>query len=293
MSKEFEAALAKIKGQDSILKDRDERAVESAVISPLLRTLGWDTEDLTKVHLQLPIARERVDFALRSCGKNRVFIEAKKWGRDLTEDNEKQLVDYCVQGKPNLGVLTNGVDWRLFWVNTRRKNPVAGQFLSFSIMSERSEVVESHFRRFLGFESLADDETVGATDSDAEALYKEAISTSKVMEELTTLWNCLADEEGTEIRALVGMLAKQHDIEASDQQIERFLQRNRSLVNKVEARKRQKAPKPVSFTIERENGQSAIARDRKVKRQWSNLIVGICLALRPGQSHLNALQGIV
>ncbi len=52
MTTTFEEQLAKIKAQASVLENLDDRAVELGVILPLLKQLGWDTEDLTQIYPQ-------------------------------------------------------------------------------------------------------------------------------------------------------------------------------------------------------------------------------------------------
>ena len=131
MTTAFQEALAKVKDQQHIVKNSDERAVELGVLLPLLRNVGWDTEDLRQVYPQMGMSqdkRDSVDYALQIDGKSRAFIEVKQWGKVLRKDYEQRLRDYCIESrekpKPEIAVLTNGLEWRLYLrpLSQRRKN---------------------------------------------------------------------------------------------------------------------------------------------------------------------------
>ena len=91
------------------------------LIDPLLELLGWDISR-TEVILEYPIKigsrTISVDFALSTNGKPSVFIEAKSFNTNLTEDYSDQIISYCrVEGVRWAG-LTNGRQLKIF--DTRR-----------------------------------------------------------------------------------------------------------------------------------------------------------------------------
>ena len=87
-----------------------------ALIDPLLRALGWDTEDPEQVRPEFPTKEGRPDYALlkktaEGGPKPHIFIGAKPLGKP--EDLGKQIA-YCVdQGVPYF-VTTDGARWALY-----------------------------------------------------------------------------------------------------------------------------------------------------------------------------------
>ncbi len=74
-----------IQGQSPILGNLDERAVEIAVVLPLLSRVGWDTGNMAEVYPQSKVdaGLKKVDYALQVDGVARVLAEVKSWNRPL------------------------------------------------------------------------------------------------------------------------------------------------------------------------------------------------------------------
>ena len=281
MTTTFEEQLAKIKGQAPILETSEEKAVEVVVVLPLLKQLGWDTEDLKQIYPQKPMpasTSKKVDFDLQSNGASRVFIEVKRWNHLLNDEDEKQLRTYCLAGKPSLAALTNGRQWRLYLPPLRSprkgQNPDR-QFLAFDITNEPAERVENHFTQFLAHDRLLE-ATVKKTVNDATREFKKKQADATVMEALAEVWKKLATDDNA-LRKTVRELADRHNIQPDEDQIERFIRENRPLVNQISGPEDPpKPPKPVSFTLS-PNDEALIAK--KVKRQWNDLLLGVCLLM--------------
>lgn len=91
----------------------NEFLVRYALIDPLLRALGWDTENPEQVRPEETISVGRPDYALLDAGATKLFIGAKALGKP--EDLEK-LITYCnAKGVPHF-VATDGVHWELYEV---------------------------------------------------------------------------------------------------------------------------------------------------------------------------------
>jgi hypothetical protein len=97
------------------LYERNETATRNQVIDPILRCLGWDTEDPEKVQPDVCAEEGIPDYSLLLDGKKVLFVEAKKMSIDV-EDKQvlSQLAKYCFAQGMSYGVLTNGVIWVLF-----------------------------------------------------------------------------------------------------------------------------------------------------------------------------------
>ena len=55
MTKDFQTALAKIKGQQDHLEKSGEKEVRNIVITPLLLSVGWDVFDHEEVWNEKPL----------------------------------------------------------------------------------------------------------------------------------------------------------------------------------------------------------------------------------------------
>ena len=276
MTTDFQTALSKIKSQQLHLANLNERAVELGVILPLLKRVGWDTEDLTQIYPQETPGngRDAVDYALKIGGKSRVFIEAKKWGANL-DDHVAQLRDYCnaspVKEKPELAVLTNGRQWRLYLrpLSSRNKKhtPELRRFIDFDITNYDPRKVEECFRQFLARTSISSiKKTVGA----AKVLRVKYINDVNVMGKLNKVWNKLVahPDEWAEV---LSFLAQQHKIQADEEHLKNFLESNICLFNPVTVTPKKTYSRPISFTF-RANGIEEIIQVTK----WASLKLKLC-----------------
>ncbi len=96
-------------------KGISEEATKTALVNPLLRALGWDTEDLHQVYPEYPSVGGRVDYALLIKEEPRLLIEAKALDANL--DDLKwvtQLTTYAVTTGVRWTVLTNGDEYRIY-----------------------------------------------------------------------------------------------------------------------------------------------------------------------------------
>ncbi|NJR37756.1 MAG: restriction endonuclease subunit R [Leptolyngbyaceae cyanobacterium CSU_1_4] len=98
-----------------------EAATRSALIDPVIRSLGYDTSDTEEVvpefgaHLNIPgIPKDkRVDYAILREGKPIILIEAKHHKDKLIQGFD-QLFAYAITTGCRIGILTNGLIWRFY-----------------------------------------------------------------------------------------------------------------------------------------------------------------------------------
>ena len=96
---------------DERLASFDEARVKQAIILPILRGLGWDTDNPDEVWPEYSVKERWVDYALSTGTTAKVFIEAKKGGEPL-ERHDSQLLDYaCKHDGVEIAALTNGATW--------------------------------------------------------------------------------------------------------------------------------------------------------------------------------------
>lgn len=93
----------------------NEMSVRQGIIEPLLRGLGWPTNDTRVVYPEYSIAGGRVDYALCYPPIEPVaLIEAKSIGK-IDEGAEQQLFSYAFHQGVSILVLTDGQQWRFFY----------------------------------------------------------------------------------------------------------------------------------------------------------------------------------
>ncbi len=99
------------------------------VIDPVVRSLGWDTENPNECEIELGTGKGEADYVLlarRNCKRDRVvLIEAKSLDADLLR-HEDQLKDYVDalnrrKTKPQVAVLTNGRDWWIYDLDSQAR----------------------------------------------------------------------------------------------------------------------------------------------------------------------------
>lgn len=113
-SESIQRVTDRIRGHRS-LYEQNEMATRNQVVDPILRCLGWDTEDPDKVQPNVSAEEGVPDYSLLLDGKKVLFVEAKKMSVDVVDKQVlSQLAKYCFAEGMSYGLLTNGVVWVLF-----------------------------------------------------------------------------------------------------------------------------------------------------------------------------------
>ena len=92
---------------------QSEALTRYALIDPLLRELGWDTEDPDVVVPEYSSGGGRVDYALCKNGKSVIMLEAKKLDTPLN-DAIGQGIQYCLVEGTEYFVVTDGRCWEIY-----------------------------------------------------------------------------------------------------------------------------------------------------------------------------------
>jgi len=95
----------------------NEQNTKATLIEPVLRALGWDTEDVDEVAREYHVKRREkpVDYGLLEMRTPRLFVEAKGLGQNL--DDRKwagQIMGYAAVAGVEWIVLTDGNDYRIY-----------------------------------------------------------------------------------------------------------------------------------------------------------------------------------
>ena len=113
-----------------------EEATKTALVNPLLRALGWNTEDLHQVYPEYSSAGGRVDYALFIEDKPQLLIEAKALDLNLDDPKwAKQITLYALTTGVRWAVLTNGDEYRVY--NAYGEVPIADKLLHTVRLSDQ------------------------------------------------------------------------------------------------------------------------------------------------------------
>lgn len=98
----------------------NEGTAQTAIVMPVLRSLGWDTKDPDEVRLEYSVGKHLkgfADIALLSQDIPLIFIETKAPNRSLEiAKHQIQVLEYCQMKQVQIGVLTNGLEWKIFYL---------------------------------------------------------------------------------------------------------------------------------------------------------------------------------
>lgn len=89
------------------LASYDEDDTRRFVIDPILKELGWQLDGNVEITID---GGGRPDYVWKDV---QTFLEAKRIGTNL-DKHEEQLTRYCYNAGAFLGILTNGLEWRIY-----------------------------------------------------------------------------------------------------------------------------------------------------------------------------------
>lgn len=118
---------------------KSETQTRYALIDPLLRELGWDTQDPAVVVPEYQSGKGRADYALLNGGKPAVMVEAKSLDTPL-QAVVVQGIQYCqLEGTLHFAV-TDGSHWEVY--ETHRPVPIdQKRVVSFDLQSQSTAEV--------------------------------------------------------------------------------------------------------------------------------------------------------
>lgn len=124
--------------EHQILLQQSEALTRYVLIDPLLRLLGWDTEDPNKVRPEYPNASGRPDYALCLNGKPVAMLEAKSLGTALNEDIVRRAMEYCTTQGVQYAIVTNGDRWEAYDLSVFHATPDQRRKCEFSVKADAS-----------------------------------------------------------------------------------------------------------------------------------------------------------
>ena len=126
----------------------DEPTIEHAVVTPLLKCLGWNISNTNGIKFRYIVGKDKVDYALMVNSKPRVFIEVKRSGLQFNVDEKKQLLNYADYQGVEQAILTNGLSWE-FYLPLHKGSWEERKFYSIDISQQDLDDIVSKFLGFL------------------------------------------------------------------------------------------------------------------------------------------------
>ena len=268
---------------DERLVSFDEARVKQAIILPILRGLGWDTDNPDEVWPEYSVEDRWVDYALLIGNTPQVFIEVKKGGESL-EKHQKQLLDYAFRQGVKVAILTNGLTW-WFYLSLRAVSWEQRKVTTVELDKQDKEEISHKLMNLLGKENVRSGKAV----QNAEVLYKK----HRISATLPEAWNQLVSEpEDLIVDLLVDKTKELCGEETDKNEVERFLSAHLQNIRvtsppaavepiptpepkpsdrrKGKKRKAFTVTKPAAFTF---NGQ------RDEVKSWKEMILKLCKIL--------------
>jgi len=117
-----------------------EETTKIALIMPFLRILGYDTTNPAEVRAEYTAdvgtkQGEKVDLAILEQDQPLIFIECKPVNNPLTSDHISQLYRYFSITDVQIGILTNGVEYKFFTTGEDNNRMAEKPFLDINLLN--------------------------------------------------------------------------------------------------------------------------------------------------------------
>ncbi len=117
LKRKLQELIDYFKANKDALKEHLEGNIESRLIEPLFRLLGWTEKDWVRQEkTQRGEKRGRVDYAFKIGDKTVFYLEVKKLGVNLDKEANRQVVSYALSKRIPFAVSTNFEEMNIFCV---------------------------------------------------------------------------------------------------------------------------------------------------------------------------------
>jgi len=144
---------------------KNEAAISTGLVLPLLDALGWDAFDPNEVAPEYKVKNRRVDFALIANGSPSVFVEVKQPGQ--ADGADQQLFEYAFHEGVPLAVLTDGATWSIY-VPSEQGSYEDRRAYHLDLAERTPAESAERLRRYLERESVAAGEAIERARRDCQ-----------------------------------------------------------------------------------------------------------------------------
>lgn len=202
--KEFKAALKKFlpKLRDAKEKNLNEADTRMRVHLLLSEVMGYDIlNEITKEHM---VQGHYVDLSVKNKDKIVFFIEVKSVDTTLRDTHVYQATNYAATGGVNLCLLTNSIDYRVYYLTWNKEKVESNLILSFNILDEDINLVseklhllsKESFKKSIIEKYIAEVTSLEDKNLLRAMLSKRALSAIRL--ELKNITGCSIKEEAVE-----------------------------------------------------------------------------------------------
>lgn len=271
-----------IEGKRDRSESLNEAEAKHQVILPILRALGWDDSEPSKVAPEFSVSGGKADYALLGpSGKPVAVIEAKAPGSRL-EDHVPQVVRYAFHTGVDICVLTTGFLWWLY-LPRERGLPAERRFAELKIKEDSLDRLTAVFKAFLAYDELLS----GRAEQDAREALETLRNAQRLDQEFPRVWNEMLREPLQELIDLVGgRVLHSAGLRADKDRIVRFLRQEHGLPSPApnEPVKRHRpqldVPKPSrSPSPSKKPAAYILFGQRHAVRSWKEVWVGVAQRL--------------
>ena len=211
---------------DESLNSLLEADVSKSVILRILDALNWSTSNRREVNPEYSVKGGRVDFALLTGNRPKVFIEVKRGGEPLA-GHQEQLLGYAFRQGVKVAILTNGATW-WFYLPLQEGSWEERKFATVEFDRQDKEEIVQKLTDLLGKENVISGKAV----QNAEILYEQNQKKEEISATLPEAWNQLVNEPDD---LLVDLLAEKTEelcgYKPDKNEVEQFLLAHLSIVD--------------------------------------------------------------
>ena len=253
MTGTLEELLVRVR-RDNDLPTAKEEAIRQVVVLPLLKLLGWNTDDQKEVWPEFQVEGKEADYCLMVDGRQQVIIESKRGGEQLGKaHHEDQLLNYSFRLGIPLAVLTNGTEW-WFYVPLRQGTWQERKFFAIDIVQQDPSSASGYFAQFLSREAVGN----GSAVRNANRVLEDAVRSRKTVEVLPAVWADIWAQPDDLPKEFLDFVRKKVEsrcgYQATDDEIVSFLSQNRFDMNTLKV--------PVPTEAKESRSERVSKRDR-------------------------------
>lgn len=173
----------------------NEEATKLWMILPILRELGWDDADPSRITPEYTVNRrgDAVDFALHAPQRVAAFIEAKSVGVRLDapasgrhDTPEIQVLNYAFNAGVDICVLTSGLLWWLY-LPREKGEPAERRFAELDIREDSVDQLCADFEAYLGYEEIVEHRA----EAHARRVLEAKLNSERLNSEIPRIWDSM------------------------------------------------------------------------------------------------------
>ena len=165
-----------------------EADISRSVILRILDALNWNPSNRREVNPEHPVRGGRVDFALLTGNRPKVFIEVKRGGEPLA-GHQEQLLGYAFRHGVKIALLTNGATW-WFYLPLQEGSWEERRFATVEFDRQDKEEIVQKLEDFLGKENVRSGQAI----RNAEIFYEQSQKKEEISATLPEAWHQLVSE---------------------------------------------------------------------------------------------------